>query len=65
MRSGKELLPLLGIRGTVRRIAPTEQVYLHLKDLFEDFNYEMEDGTWSEGGNRNDNPWRNDPAGWN
>lgn len=44
---GEELLPLLGIRGKVRRIAPTEQVYLHLKDYLQDFNYEMMDGTWT------------------
>ena len=44
---GEELLPLLGIRGKVRRIAPTEQVYLHLKDYLQDFNYEMTDGTWT------------------
>lgn len=43
---GKELLPLLGIEGTMKRTAPTEQVYLNLKELLEDFNYEMEDGTW-------------------
>jgi len=43
---GKELLPLLGIEGVMKRIAPTEQVHLDLKGLVEDFNYEMEDGTW-------------------
>lgn len=43
---GEELLPFLGIEGTMKRIAPTEQVYLEMKDLQEDFNYEMEDGTW-------------------
>lgn len=43
---GKELLPLMGIEGTVKRSAPTEQVYMNLKALYEDFNYEMEDGTW-------------------
>lgn len=43
---GEELLPFLGIEGTMKRIAPTEQVYLNIKDLMEDFNYEMEDGTW-------------------
>lgn len=43
---GEELLPLLGIHGTMKRIAPTEQVHLEIKDFMEDFNYEMEDGTW-------------------
>lgn len=43
---GQELLPLLGVEGRVRRIAPTEQVHLEVKDFMEDFNYEMEDGTW-------------------
>lgn len=44
---GEELLSLMGIRGTVKRIAPTEQVYLEVRSLLEDFNYEMEDGTWN------------------
>lgn len=43
---GEELLPFLGIEGTMKRIAPTEQVYLNIKDLMEDFNYEMMDGSW-------------------
>lgn len=43
---GTELLPLLGVAGKVRRIAPTEQVHLEMKSFFEDFNFEMEDGTW-------------------
>lgn len=43
---GEELLPLLGIVGKVKRIAPTEQVHLEVKDFQEDFNYEMEDGSW-------------------
>lgn len=43
---GTELLPRLGIPGKVRRIAPTEQVHLEMKDFFEDFNFEMENGVW-------------------
>ena len=43
---GKELLPRLGIQGKISRIAPSEQVHLEMKDFFEDFNFEMEDGTW-------------------
>ena len=43
---GEELMPLLGIEGSMKRIAPTEQVYLNPKDFTEDFNYEMLDGSW-------------------
>ena len=43
---GQELLPFLGIEGTMKRIAPTEQVHMEIRDLMEDFNFEMEDGTW-------------------
>ncbi len=43
---GEELLPLLGEIGRMKQIAPTEQVYLEVKDLLADFNYEMEDGSW-------------------
>lgn len=44
---GEELLPEIGVTGTVKRAAPTEQIYLELKDFTEDFNYEMTDGTWT------------------
>ncbi len=44
---GAELMPLVGIRGKVRRIAPTEQVHLNPRDFMEDFNYEMTDGSWT------------------
>jgi len=43
---GREFLPLMGIEGTMKRSAPTEQIYLNLKEFLEDFNYEMEDGSW-------------------
>lgn len=43
---GTELLPLLGVEGTVKRVAPTEQVHLEVRNFLEDFNYEMMDGTW-------------------
>lgn len=43
---GKELLPLLGVEGTIKRAAPTEAVFLEVSDFLADFNYEMEDGTW-------------------
>lgn len=43
---GEELLPLLGIKGKVKCIAPTEQVYLNPKDFIQDFNYVMQDGSY-------------------
>ncbi len=43
---GKELLALLGIRGKIKRIAPTEQVDHKMAAFYEDFNFEMEDGSW-------------------
>ncbi len=43
---GEELLPLIGMKGRVLRIAPTEQVKLPQMDYMEDFNYEMEDGSF-------------------
>ena len=43
---GEELLPYLGIEGTVKHVAPTELVHLELKKLFQDFNLVMEDGSW-------------------
>ena len=42
----KELLPLLGVEGTVRRAGPTEAVFLEVKNFLADFVYEMADGTW-------------------
>ncbi|MCI8889417.1 MAG: hypothetical protein HFG70_15255 [Hungatella sp.] len=44
---GAELLPLLGVEGTVKGIAPTEAVFLEVKDYLADFNYEMSDGIWT------------------
>lgn len=41
-----ELLGQFGIEGKVQGFAPTENVYLELKKLYEDFNLVMEDGTW-------------------
>ncbi len=43
---GEELLPQLGIDGTIIRVAPTEQVQLEVRDYNQDFNFEMADGTW-------------------
>lgn len=44
---GEELMPLVGIKGTVKRIAPTEQIKLAPQSFNEDFNYEMTDGSWT------------------
>lgn len=41
-----ELLEQFGIEGKVKAFGPTENVYLELKKLYEDFNLVMEDGTW-------------------
>ena len=37
---GQELLPLLGVNTPIKRVAPTEQVYLKTETFSEDFNYE-------------------------
>lgn len=42
----EELLPYLGIEGTVVAFAPTELVHLEINKLFQDFNLVMEDGSW-------------------
>lgn len=43
---GEELLPLLGIEGTVKYIAPTETVKLEARQLYQDFNYVMKKKDW-------------------
>ena len=43
---GGELLPLLGVKGVIKYIAPTEAVKLESRQMFRDFNYAMEDGSW-------------------
>lgn len=43
---GAELLRYLGIRVKIRRIEPTEYVHLEVKQMYEDFNFQMEDGCW-------------------
>lgn len=42
---GDDLLPIMGIKGVVRYVAPTEQIHLEARRLEEDFNFAMEDGT--------------------
>lgn len=41
-----ELLQYLGIRAKVMRIMPTELVHLEVKHMYEDFNFQTEDGSW-------------------
>lgn len=43
---GGELLPLLGVKGVIKYIAPTETVKLESRQMYQDFNYAMEDGSW-------------------
>lgn len=43
---GDVMLPFLGIHQKVEMVTPTEQVYLELKRLNEDYNFATEDGSW-------------------
>ncbi|MFR8340435.1 MAG: hypothetical protein ACLVAW_29235, partial [Eisenbergiella massiliensis] len=43
---GEELLPAR-ISGIVEYIAPTETVKLEARQMYQDFNYVMEDRSWS------------------
>ena len=43
---GEELLPLLGITAEVRYAAPTENVRLEARQMYQDFNYITSGGTW-------------------
>ena len=43
---GEELLKWLGVKQSVKRIAPTELVHLEARKMYQDFNYEMENGWW-------------------
>lgn len=44
---GNELLRYLGVREKVREIKPTELIRLEARQMHEDFNFLMEDGTWN------------------
>lgn len=44
---GNELLCYLGIHQKVQSIEPTEIVRLEARQMYEDFNFQMEDGTWN------------------
>lgn len=43
---GKELLGYLGVKEKPLRIVPTEIIQLEARQLYQDFNYEMENGWW-------------------
>lgn len=43
---GKELLGYLGIKERTVRAVPTEIVHLEARQMYEDFNFEMENGCW-------------------
>ena len=43
---GEEMLGFFGIPGKVKRAAPTESVHLEARQMYEDFNFEMENGEW-------------------
>lgn len=43
---GEELLPYLGVRESLEYVAPTESVHLEVREMYQDFNYVMEDGSW-------------------
>ena len=43
---GKELMPCMGLAEPVS-VAPTEVIELEIRQMYEDFNYVMGDGSWS------------------
>ena len=43
---GKELMPCMGLAEPVS-VAPTEIIELEIRQMYEDFNYVMGDGSWS------------------
>ena len=43
---GEEFLPYLGIHGSIKYIAPTEDVHLEVRQMYQDFNYALQDGVW-------------------
>ena len=44
---GEELLPYLGITEKVQSVWPTETIHLEVRQMYQDFNYLMEDGCLS------------------
>lgn len=43
---GEELLPYVGVAKKALRSVPTETIHLEVRRMYEDFNYEMENGWW-------------------
>lgn len=43
---GEELLGWIGVKEKPIRPAPTGQVHLEARKLYEDFNFEMQSGSW-------------------
>lgn len=43
---GKEIMPCLGLAEPLR-VAPTEIIELEIRQMYEDFNYEMPDSSWA------------------
>ncbi|HJB28169.1 MAG TPA: hypothetical protein IAA06_05160 [Candidatus Blautia faecavium] len=43
---GDDILPHYGLSGRVMSIAPTELQDIQVNNLYQDFNYVMEDGSW-------------------
>lgn len=43
---GEDLLPYIGVKGRIDRIAPTEYVHLDMRRLEDDFNFIMKNGLW-------------------
>ena len=43
---GEELMPLLGITGKAKYVAPTELIKLEARQMYQDFNYITSGGTW-------------------
>lgn len=43
---GKEIMPCMGLEEPVR-VAPAEIIELEIRQMYEDFNYEMRDNSWA------------------
>ena len=43
---GEELLGYLGVKEKPVRVVPTEIIQLEARQLYQDFNFEMENGWW-------------------
>lgn len=43
---GESVMSYLGQEGQIKWIAPTEHIHLEMKHMYEDFNYEMDGGSW-------------------